>query len=174
MIFRKAAQNDIENVAQIYSDVILGEEKGQAFTGWQRDVYPVKATAEKALERQDLFVAEDDSGIVATAIINKIQVDVYEGAPWSYNAPENEVMVLHTLAVSPKHFGKGIGRKFVEFYEQYALSNGCRYLRMDTNANNTKARAMYKKLGYKEIGIVDCIFNGIKGVGLVLLEKTLI
>ncbi|MBR2021136.1 MAG: GNAT family N-acetyltransferase, partial [Clostridia bacterium] len=92
----------------------------------------------------------------------------------SYNAPENEVMVLHTLAVSPKHFGKGIGKKFVEFYEQYALSNGCRYLRMDTNANNTKARAMYKKLGYKEIGIVDCVFNGIKGVGLVLLEKTLI
>ena len=174
MIFRKATQNDIENVAQIYSDVIAGEEKGQAFTGWQRDVYPVKATAENALERQDLFVAEDGGGIVATAIINKLQVDVYEGAPWTYNAPENEVMVLHTLAVSPKHFGKGIGRKFVEFYEQFALSCGCRYLRMDTNENNTKARAMYKKLGYKEIGIVDCIFNGIKGVGLVLLEKTLI
>ena len=37
---------------------------------------------------------------------------------------------------------------FVEFYEQYALSNGCPYLRIDTNERNARARAMYKKLGY--------------------------
>jgi len=30
---------------------------------------------------------------------------------------------------------------------------------------------MYKSLGYKEIGIVPCKFNGIDGVNLVLLEK---
>ena len=30
---------------------------------------------------------------------------------------------------------------------------------------------MYKKLGYKEIGIVPVVFNGIPDVGLVLLEK---
>lgn len=32
---------------------------------------------------------------------------------------------------------------------------------------------MYVKLGYKEIGIVPTVFNGIPGVGLVLLEKAL-
>ena len=36
---------------------------------------------------------------------------------------------------------------------------------------NTNARALYKKLGYKEIAIVPTVFNGIKGVNLVLLEK---
>jgi len=30
---------------------------------------------------------------------------------------------------------------------------------------------MYKKLGYKEIGIVPTVFNGIPGVNLVLMEK---
>ena len=42
---------------------------------------------------------------------------------------------------------------------------------MDTNARNTRARALYKKLGYEEIAIVPCQFNGIDGVQLVLLEK---
>ena len=56
---------------------------------------------------------------------------------------------------------------------QYALENGCRFLRMDTNVKNVHARKIYAKLGYREAGVVPCIFNGIEGVQLVLLEKTL-
>ena len=44
---------------------------------------------------------------------------------------------------------------------------------MDTNARNVRARAMYAKLGYVEADIVPCVFNGIEGVQLVCLEKTL-
>lgn len=32
---------------------------------------------------------------------------------------------------------------------------------------------LYARLGYREAGIVPCVFNGIKGVGLVCLEKKL-
>ncbi len=42
---------------------------------------------------------------------------------------------------------------------------------MDTNAKNQAARSLYRKLGYTEIGIVPCNFNGIEGIFLVLLEK---
>lgn len=38
---------------------------------------------------------------------------------------------------------------------------------------NAVARGLYKKLGYKEIGIVPTEFNGIPDVQLVLLEKHL-
>ena len=44
---------------------------------------------------------------------------------------------------------------------------------MDTNAINSRARKMYSDLGYDEVGIVDCRFNGIDGVKLVCLEKEL-
>ena len=44
---------------------------------------------------------------------------------------------------------------------------------MDTNARNVAARGLYKKLGYKGIGIVPTEFNGIPDVQLVLLEKHL-
>ena len=42
---------------------------------------------------------------------------------------------------------------------------------MDTNEINTVARKLYKRLGYKEVSIVPCVFNGIPGVNLVCLEK---
>ena len=44
-------------------------------------------------------------------------------------------------------------------------------LRMDTQAKNERARRLYCRLGYEEIGIVSCNFNGINGIELVLLEK---
>lgn len=44
---------------------------------------------------------------------------------------------------------------------------------MDTNAKNLRARAMYAALGYREAGIVPCVFNGIPDVMLVHLEKKL-
>lgn len=169
--FRKADDSDINEVDKIYSLIHTEEEMGRAQIGWIRNIYPVRKTAEDALLRGDLFVAEDETGVVGTAIINRIQVDSYKEGNWMYDASDNEVMVLHTLAISPKASGKGYGKRFVEFYENYALANNCSYLRMDTNAKNEKARAMYKKLGYAEIGIVNCSFNGIGGVGLVLLEK---
>ena len=44
---------------------------------------------------------------------------------------------------------------------------------MDTNEKNSAARRMYAKLGYIESDMVPCVFNGIDGVNLVLLEKKL-
>ncbi len=174
MVFRKAKEADIDKIEKIYLDVISCEEQGLSTVGWIRGVYPTRKTAEDALLRNDLFVAEQDSVIVGAAIINKKQVDTYKQAKWRYDAPEDEIMVLHTLVISPKTSGVGYGKKFVDFYEQYALSNGCPYLRIDTNERNTRARAMYKKLGFEEIDIIPCDFNGIKGIGLVLLEKKLV
>ena len=78
-------------------------------------------------------------------------------------------MVLHALAVDPLEKGKGCGRAFVAFYEDYAKQHGCIALRMDIN---TRARNLYQRLGYEEIGIVESNFNGIPNVRLVCLEKT--
>lgn len=173
MTFRKAIAADIPAIAAIYADIHTQEEQGLATIGWIRDVYPTKQTAQAALARGDLFVGEENGRIVGAAIINQQQVDCYAEGNWQYPAPAEQVMVLHTLVISPAQARKGYGKDFVAFYEQYALQNGCPYLRMDTNARNTRARALYKSLGYTEPDIVPCIFNGIPGVQLVLLEKKL-
>lgn len=173
MNYHKATQQDIAAIAQIYADIHTQEESGACTTGWTRNVYPTAQTAEFALQRGDLFVQEENGMVVGAAIINQQQVDVYADGSWQHPAPAEKVMVLHTLVISPSLARRGYGKGFVAFYEQYALQNGCPYLRMDTNARNARARALYKSLGYSEIGIVPCLFNGIPGVELVLLEKKL-
>ena len=170
---RKAEKEDLFKVEEIYEAVHDAEERGDAVIGWVRGVYPTAETAKGALDRGDLFVLEDGEKVAATAIINRVQVPEYSAAQWKHSAGDEEVMVLHTLVVDPLQKGKGYGKAFVAFYEAYAVKNGCFELRMDTNVINRAARAMYQRLGYKEIGIVSCVFNGIPDVRLVCLEKNL-
>lgn len=171
---RKGTPADIPAVAAIYDRILTEEEKGRTAIGWVRGIYPTEETARQALNAGELFVLERDGAVAAAARINQEQVPEYAGARWAWpEAPGEEIMVLHTLVVDPRQKGKGCRTAFVKFYEDYALERGCRYLRMDTNAKNAAARGLYARLGYREADIVPCTFNGISGVQLVCLEKTL-
>ena len=171
MPIRKAVAADLDAVAALYEDVHTAEEAGAQTIGWIRGVYPTRATARSALERGDVFVLEEEGRVLGAAVINRLQVDVYAGAPWEFEASDGEVCVLHTLVIDPAFSGRGLGRRFVRFYEEYAAARGLWELRIDTNARNAAARAMYGKLGYREIAVVPTVFNGIPDVRLVLLEK---
>ncbi|MDR7871038.1 MAG: GNAT family N-acetyltransferase [Tissierellaceae bacterium] len=172
-MFRKASMQDIDRISEIYDEIHLEEENGNTTTGWVRDVYPTRKTAEDAILIGNMFVLEDNEQIVAAAKIDQEQIEGYSNASWNYDVAKDKVMVLHTLVVSPRMKGKGYGSKFVGCYEKYALESGCYYLRMDTNERNLNARRLYKKLGYKEVSILPSVFNGIEGVKLVYLEKKL-
>ena len=191
MNYRKAYESDINAIAAIYEHTHDAEEAGLTTIGWIRSIYPKRETALAALERGDLYVAVasaeemceaqrgdkfkrlmvSDGICIATAIINQLQVDVYADVDWSYAASDDEVLVLHTLAVDPAYRKCGCGRDFVAFYEKLAAEMGCKALRMDTNERNAIARRFYAGIGYREAGIVPTVFNGIPGVNLVMLEK---
>lgn len=171
---RRGTAGDIPRIAAIYDRILQSEERGERAIGWVRGVYPTEDTAREALAAGDLFVMAVGETVTAAARINRIQAPAYADAPWRHpDAPAERVMVLHTLVVDPAQGRRGYGAAFVDFYERYALESGCPYLRMDTNAKNTVARRMYRGLGYREAGIVPCVFNGIPDVELVCLEKTL-
>lgn len=71
-----------------------------------------------------------------TAALVEYHGQPYEDGDWRYWGSGEEVMVLHTLAVSPNVARKGVGSGFVKFYEEYAREQGCSVLRMDTNEQN--------------------------------------
>ena len=173
MEFRKAVPADLDAIAAIYDRIHTQEEAGETHIGWVRSIYPTRATAEAAMAAGELFVLEDGGTVAAVARINQVQVPEYRYAHWLADVPPEQVMVLHTLTVDPARDGGGYGTAFVAFYEDWARSLGCTHLRMDTNVKNTRARRLYAHLGFREAGVVPCVFEGITGVELVCLEKEL-
>lgn len=176
-MIRKGEEKDIDSIETIYGKILEREEKGLASIGWQRGVYPTRETARQGVGRGDMYVYEDDAthNILAAGVINKMQLPIYAEGKWDIEATDDEVMVLHTLVVDPETAGRGIGKTFLAFYEKAGRDGGCKALRIDTQAKNVTARALYGKLGYKEIGTLPCdSFNGIGSIELVLLEKALV
>ena len=171
MTIRPATTDDLTAVAEIYDAIHTEEESGRAEIGWVRGVYPTRATAEASLKAGSLYVLADEDRIFAAAKIDQEQVEHYAQIDWAIAAEDHEVLVLHTLVVHPEAVRRGYGKAFVAYYEDEAKRRGCRALRLDTNAKNTAARRLYASLGYREAGIVPCVFNGIPGVNLVCLEK---
>ena len=172
MMIRKATSADIPAVAVIYDALLRREEQGLLTTGWTRGVYPTEQTAWDALDAGTLYVLEDGGRVTGAAKIDHHQMAQYAQCAWRNDAPPEQVLVLHTLVVDPAVKGKGYGTAFVRFYEDMGRETGRSCLRIDTNARNTTARALYARLGYTEAGIVAGTFNGIPGVELVCLEKT--
>ena len=170
-MIRRAIDSDIPAVAAIYEAIHDREARGEVTIGWQRGVYPTADTAREAVAQGELYVLEDGGRVVASGRINRQQMPAYAQVDWRYAAPDDRVLVLHTLSVDPAQQGRGHARAFLAFYEDLARRTGCAVLRIDTNAKNAAARAMYAKHGYIESGVIPCEFNGIPGVNLVCMEK---
>lgn len=171
MVIRKAVAADLDAVEAIYDALHTLEEKQVIKTGWIRHVYPTRKTAEAALALGTLYVLEDEGVVRAAAKLDQEQPESYFRARWTLQAEEDKVLVLHTLVVDPTLARRGYGKAFVAFYEQEAARRGCTVLRIDTNETNAPARRLYAALGYREVGAVPCVFNGIPNVNLVCLEK---
>ena len=171
MTIRKATQADIPAIAAIYKAIHDLEAAGQLCIGWQRGVYPTAETALEAVRLGEMYVLLDEGRIAASGRINRQQMPAYAEVPWHIAAPDDRVLVLHTLTVDPARARRGYAGRFIQFYEALARDMGCIALRIDTNARNAAARAMYAKLGYVESGVIPCEFNGIPGVNLVCMEK---
>ena len=166
MLVRKAVPADIPAVTAIYGALLDREERGELSTGWTRGVYPTEQTALDALAAGTLYVLEDGGRVAAAAKLDQNQMAQYSQCTWRHDAPPEQVLVLHTLVVDPTVKGKGYGTAFVAFYEQLARETDRPYLRIDTNARNTPARALYKKLGFTQLGVEQVLENS----GTVLVD----
>ena len=172
-MIRKAVMSDIDSINQIYEHIHALQEQGHITTGWVRGVYPTLQTARAAVASGEMYVYEKNGVIIASGRINHVQGEEYRQVPWSIDAADDRVLVLHTLVVDPLYSRQGIGKAFIAYYESLAKELDCLCLRIDTNERNARARKLYQTLGYRECAVVPCIFNGIRDVRLVCLEKLL-
>jgi ribosomal protein S18 acetylase RimI-like enzyme len=59
---------------------------------------------------------------------------------------------LYSLAVAPKHTGRGIASALIAVAEKAARSRKCRWLRLEVHEKNHGAIKVYRKAGYHEFG----------------------
>lgn len=159
MIVEKATQSDINELETLYNNLNDYLDTNVNYSGWIKGVYPIRETAVKGIEGNNLFVLRIDNSIAGSIILNHDPEKAYDEVEWGVDAGYKEIFVIHTLVVSPEYIQQGVGCKLMTFAHEYALKQNMKSIRLDVSINNMPAIALYEKLGYKYMGTVDLGLN---------------
>ena len=130
----------------------------------------VEVTRKRAAEGQCL-VAELAGKVVGTVTVSG-PYDL-EYAPWAQGVPwfiDRDTAHFHQFAVDPGLQRQGVGRRLVAGCEAWAREQGYIRIALDTAAPASELRALYRRLGYAEVGQVQ--WEG-KSYASVILQKAL-
>ncbi len=73
-------------------------------------------------------------------------------AGMSLSPIDNRTIYLSYLAVSEEYRNKGIGTKMIRYACQTAKDEGYSYIALNVDNDNTKAKRLYKRIGFVVIG----------------------
>lgn len=88
-----------------------------------------------------IFIAADENENRAGFIHLQLQKDYFNGGKVAY---------ISDVAVEPNFEGRGVGRTLLEKAREWANEQECSLISLHVFANNTRARKIYEKLGFRE------------------------
>ena len=172
-MIRAATAADIGAICAIYGEIFAQEREGVSYTQWIEGAYPTRETAERGVSAGTMYVLEENGEVLASVILNSFQAKEYYEIPWLYPAEDSEVLVVHTLCVSPRAKGRGLGTRMVDFASGVAVGRGMKVIRLDTNVRNTPAQRLYTRQGWRVAGTHHALHEGALDTELVYLERRL-
>lgn len=152
LIIRKAEEKDVEKFLEYFN--VVGSETDFLGFGPEGPRITVEQEREifKSSTSKNFFLIAEINGEIAGSC--------------SISTNEKRVRSLHFgelgIVVLKKFWGFGVGYNLMEEAVRYGKDAGLRKINLDTRADNEKAISLYKKLGFKEEGIITrgTIING--------------
>lgn len=138
MLIRRALISDAPAVTALYHDA-YAENVRLGFPASAATV--TREEVESWITGADLFV-----GLLHDVIVGAVRLKVYE--EWG-------ALVVGRLGVSGKWKGHGIGSALLTHAEQEAAAMGWKSLRLTTPIAHPYLPAMYRRRGYRDVGILE-------------------
>lgn len=139
---RLAKIEELDRIMEIYRNARTFMAQNGNADQWG-DEYPQRELLEQDIEKEQLYVYEEQNEIAAVFVFfigeEPDYANVTEGC-WSGSVPYG---VLHRIAVAV--YGRGIASKCIEWsYDQ------CRNMRGDTGQKNKSMQRLFEKNGFRQ------------------------
>ena len=152
MTIRKATSEDYPSVLAFYEDVIERTPGIGIYARWSKGKHPTPDGIRAFITEGSMYLYEERDVIVGAMVVTPYQGKDYHAITWSHNVADEEVAVIHMLAVNPTRQGEGIGAEMVRSAVRLAQERGMKAVRLDALASNTPAHRLYKRLGFEYRG----------------------
>ena len=147
-----ATQNDFDAIIAFYDDVTERTSEMATYARWSKGKHPTIEGIRAYINEGSMYLYRNNGKIVGAMAVTMYQSEDYHAIDWSQQVADDEVAVIHILAVSPDSQGKGIGSEMIREAIRMAKSKGMQAIRLDALASNTPAHKLYKRLGFEYRG----------------------
>ena len=152
MKLHQAVIEDFESIIAFYDDVTERTPEIATYARWSKRKHPTLEGIKAYIEEGSMYLYKEGNDIVGAVAVTMYQGEDYHAIEWSKQVADNEVAVVHILAVSPDCQGKGIGSQMVRETINLAKEKSMKAVRLDALASNTPAHRMYERLGFEYRG----------------------
>ncbi len=144
MDISKAQRNHLAEVLELVS-VCISDMEERGLTQWDRE-YPGSSLLEEDIEKERLFLMNDQDRIVGIIALVSEQDPEYSDVDWEDK--DGRSVIIHRLAVHPDWQRQGLAKKFLRFTEDYASKNGFTSIRVDTYSQNPRMKNLIESNGF--------------------------
>lgn len=146
---RLATMDDFATVSALFDDVMAQQAHDAYSPRWTPGVYPSEEDLRGRIEAGELYLGFDGDRAVATVTLAREEDPEYYGTPWPSGAGNDEVAVIHLLAVHPSARGRGLGAEVARWCAETARAWGKRAIHLDVVPGNLAASRIYTAIGFE-------------------------
>jgi GNAT superfamily N-acetyltransferase len=149
--FRKAQPSERSQIWEILQHAIL-RRKADGSDQWQ-DGYPNPDVIQQDIDKGAGFVLAKGEEVVGYSALIINDEPAYQDIEGKW-LTQGDFVVVHRVAVSQEHVGKGFAKKILTAIEDFAVSKDIYSIKADTNFDNIAMMKTFEKLGYVYCGEV--------------------
>lgn len=148
MQVEKATTDNILEVMYLLQHCIKEFNKNSVYQ-WNTS-YPDYFRLLREVEDGALYIIKTKGVCIGTITFDEQQEPVFNNVEWKNTS--DKFLVVHRIAVFPSWQKKGIGRKLVEFVEEYAKNNNYKSIRLDVASSSEHLIKLCESIGYAYAG----------------------
>ena len=147
-----ATQNDFDAIIAFYDDVTERTPEMATYARWSKGKHPTVEGIRAYINEGSMYLYRENDTIIGAMAVTMYQGEDYHAINWTEQVADDQVAVIHILAVSPDAQGCGIGSEMIREAIRLASSKGMQAIRLDALASNTPAHRLYERLDFEYRG----------------------
>ena len=146
-MIRRGVHEDLTPILEITKNCAVKMD-AMGIYQWNEN-YPNKNAFIDDIKNNELLVFTKGALLVGCIALCTKMDDVYKNVKWLTKGVKN--LYIHRLAVDPQFQKKGIGKKLMDYAEDFAKKNNFISVRLDTFSKNKNNMRFYERRGYKRL-----------------------
>ncbi len=141
---------DLPRILDFYQLVCEETADMPQYGRWIYGLHPTEAMIEGYVTQGMMYCVENGQEIIAAVAVTPFQTEEYHGADWQVALEDDEVAVVHILAVNPRMQKRGFARSIMMEVIDSAKDKGFKAVRLDALDCNVPAHRLYESLGFQK------------------------